>query len=388
MRVSSKIFVILTLVMLVCCVSAVSASDINGTDDTVITDEIAIDDVSEIVEEAEIDEVEDDPVEEQEANPVDGTINGQTWDTYVYNTTGYLKTNDNLNFNGDFYAKDFGNFKVDKSITIDAANATFHNIGFDLMVSQITINGGTFIFDEDAAVNSVFYTFGSHNTIENTVIDVTAPENQDFYTVNLNQANYIEILNNTIHYVANYANAANYNYVIKVKEGSENKVIGNTITALLPLKDVDYTNYTTRFPTIDLDFVAGVAVESSGKFLFENNTLNVTGQLRGGYFPTLDAFIIVKTDNAKVIGNKIYLRDNASAQNDTNYLYAVDIYRCEGILVDNNEIRINTDGGQVTTNGTGAAYGIQLTGWHTGVVISNNNITTANNGPMHKLQLH
>ena len=225
MRVSSKIFVILTLVMLVCCVSAVSASDINGTDDTVITDEIAIDDVSEIVEEAEIDEVEDDPVEEQEANPVDGTINGQTWDTYVYNTTGYLKTNDNLNFNGDFYAKDFGNFKVDKSITIDAANATFHNIGFDLMVSQITINGGTFIFDEDAAVNSVFYTFGSHNTIENTMINVIAPENQDFYAVNLNQANYIEVLNNTIHYVANYANAANYNYVIKVKEGSEIKLL-------------------------------------------------------------------------------------------------------------------------------------------------------------------
>ena len=366
--------------MLVCCVSAVSATDINGTDD--VSDVIEVDDVTDIVEEAEIDEVDEDLVEEQEANPVTtGTINGQAWENYVYNTTGYLKTNDNLVFSGDFYAQAFGNIKVDKNIVINAQNATFHNIGFDLSVSQITLNGGTFIFDENAAVNNVIYDLGSENIIENTIINVTAPANEDFYAINLNQPNGAQILNNNIFYEVKHANPTNYNYVVKVLRGSKVKMIGNNITAYLPLKDVDYTNYTTRFPTIDLDFVAGVAVESSGKFVFENNTLNVTGQLRGGYYPTLDAFIIVKSDNAKVIGNKIYLRDNASAQNDTNYLYAVDIYRCEGILVDNNEIRINTDGGKVTTNGTGAAYGIQLTGWHANVVISNNNITTANNGP-------
>ena len=87
-----------------------------------------------------------------------------------------------------------------------------------------------------------------------------------------------------------------------------------------------------------------------------------------------DAFQYKDGDNVVKVTYKEF-------QNDTNYLYAVDIYRCEGILVDNNEIRINTDGGVVTTNGTGAAYGIQLTGWHANVVLSNNNITTANNGP-------
>ena len=102
-----NILLISMLVMLVCCVTAVSATDINSTDDTVITDEIAVDDVSEIVEEAEIDEVDDDPVEEQQNPVTTGTINGQPWENYVYNTTGYLKTNDNLNFSGDFYAQSF-----------------------------------------------------------------------------------------------------------------------------------------------------------------------------------------------------------------------------------------------------------------------------------------
>ena len=369
------------LVMLVCCVTAVSATDINSTDDTVITDEIAVDDVSEIVEEAEIDEVDNDPVEEQQNPVTTGTINGQPWENYVYNTTGYLKTNDNLNFSGDFYAQSFGNIKVDKNIIINAENARFYNIGFDLSVSQITLNGGTFIFDENAAVNNVIYDLGSQNIIENTIINVTAPANEDFYAINLNQPNGAQILNNNIFYEVKHANPTNYNYVVKVLRGSKVKMIGNNITAYLPLKDVDYTNWTTRFPTIDLDYVAGVAVEQSGEFLFDNNMLNVTGTIRGGWFPTLDALIIVKSDNSNITNNKIYERDNVTGENEANYLYAVDVYQSNYMLIDKNVIELNTDGGNITVNGTGAAYGIQLTGPQFITTITNNNITTANNGP-------
>ena len=373
-----NILLISMLVMLVCCVTAVSATDINSTDDTVITDEIAVDDVSEIVEEAEIDEVDDDPVEEQQNPVTTGTINGQPWENYVYNTTGYLKTNDNLNFSGDFYAQSFGNIKVDKNIIINAENARFYNIGFDLSVSQITLNGGKFYFNESAAVNSVIYDLGSENTINNTVMDITAPENVDFYAINLNQPNGAQILNNNITYRANYANPTNYNYVVKVLRGSNVKMIGNNITAYLPLKDVDYTNYTTRFPTIDLDFVAGVAVEQSGNFLFDNNTLDVTATSRNGWYPTLDALLMVKSDNSNITNNKIYERDNVTGVNQSNFLYAVDVYRCNYMLIDNNVIEMNTRGGNINA---GAAYGIQITGPQFITTITNNNITTANNGP-------
>ena len=378
MKINNKIIILAMLVMMIACVSAVSATDIESSDN--VTDVIEVDEVTDIVEDAEIDDVSEDVVEE-ETNPVDGTINGQTWDTYVYNTTGYLKTNNDLTFSGDFYAKNFGNFKVDKSITINAADATFHNIGFDLIVSQITINGGTFIFDESAAVNAVIYDLGSENIIENTIINVTAPASTDFYAINLNQPNGAQILNNNIFYEVKHANPTNYNYVVKVLRGSKVKMIGNNITAYLPLKDVDYTNYTTRFPTIDLDFVAGVAVEQSGDFLFDNNMLNVTGTIRGGWFPTLDALIIVKSDNSNITNNRIYERDNVTGENEANYLYAVDVYQSNYMLIDKNVIELNTDGGNITVNGTGAAYGIQITGPQFITTITNNNITTANNGP-------
>lgn len=368
------------LVMLICAVSAVSATDINETDN--VSDDIVIDEVTGIVEEVEIDEVSDDPVEEQEANPVEGTINGQPWDTYIHNTTGYLKTSDDLNFSGDFYAKDFGNFKIDRNIKVNAVNATFHNIGFDLSVSQITLTGGTFKFNESAAVNAVIYDLGSENTIQNTIMDITAPANEDFYAINLYQPNGAQILNNNITYRANYANPTNYNYVVKVLRGSNVKMIGNNITAYLPLKDVNYpwTNDTVD-PNIDYDLVAGVAVQQSGSFLFDNNLLNVTGILRGGSYPTLDALIMVKCDNSNITNNEIYERDNVTARNQSNFLYAVDVYQCNYMLIDNNVIELNTQGGNITVNGTGAAYGIQITGPQFITTITNNNITTANYGP-------
>ena len=83
MRNSSKILLGFMLVMMICCVSAVSATDINGTDDAIITDDIAIDDVSEIVEEVEIDDASDDVVEEQNLRqPETGTVNGVNYSNY------------------------------------------------------------------------------------------------------------------------------------------------------------------------------------------------------------------------------------------------------------------------------------------------------------------
>ena len=369
------------LVMIVCCVSAVSATDINGTDDTLITDAIAVDDVSEIVEEVEIDDASDDVVEEQcsctGANSV--TVNSTNYGNY-FNTNGWTTTNNNLTFVGNFNAQNFGNFKIDKQIVIDASQATFTNIGFDLKTSHITLCGGTFIANEPSNINSVIYSEASYSTIKCVKINVTAPNGADFYAIDLINAERATLLNNVINYIDNYANTANYNYVVKVKGGSYIKMVGNNITAFLPLKDVDYSHWTPE-PTIDYDLVAGVAVESSSNFNFTGNKLDVTANSSSGYYPTLDAFIIVKSDNSKIIGNKIYEQDTVSGKEDTNYLYAIDVYRCNNILIDNNKLELNSKGGNLTVNGTGAAYGVQLTGPHTGVVISNNNITTANNGP-------
>ena len=61
----------------------------------------------------------------------------------------------------------------------------------------------------------------------------------------------------------------------------------------------------------------------------------------------------------------------------------MDLYKSNYVDVYNNTINMNADqsGGYVGGNGTGAAYCVQCTGSYTGVTVSNNRLTTKNNGP-------
>lgn len=358
MRNSSKILLGFMLVMMICCVSAVSATDINGTDDALITDDIAIDDVSEIVEEVEIDDASDDVVDEENLRGT-AKINNDPNIGNFFDGQGNLKSNvgNTLTFDGDFYNANynFTNFILNRAVTINANTATLHDMGFELTSSGITLNGATIIMD--------------------------APNGANCYAIDVENANNAIIQNNKITYTCNYANAGNYNYVIKVMNSLNVKVYNNIITASLPLKDIDYTNYPNGFPGLSYDKVAGVAVENSQGFNFTKNILNVTGHLRGGYYPTLDALLVINSPESYIEWNEIYENDDVTAAEQTNYLYAVDVYKCNNMKIRNNIIKLNSGSGNLTVNGTGAAYGIQLTGPHTGVVISNNNITTANNGP-------
>lgn len=386
MKTKYKCFGLLMFVMLICCVSAASAADVDNItvpDDTGIIElDDTVDSVEEVENEGIIDDAEDSDDSIASAGQTRGTVTPTNYQNYFDSTTGYITTSDsNLIFSGNFDNIGFKTFRINRAVDMDATGATFNNMAFDLQTSDITLNGGTFTWNSITPFNSVITIKGSNTTVNGATISVTALNNTDCYAFDLQNANHATLSNNVITYVDTYANPTNYNYAVKIKGGSYNKMVGNNITAFMPLKDVDYTNYTQRYPTIDFDLVAGVAVESSSNFNFTGNKLDVTANLRSGWYPTLDALIIAKSDNVNIVGNKIYERDNVSGLEDTNYLYAVDIYRCNNILIDNNVIELNSNGGNLTVNGTGAAYGIQLSGPHTGVVISNNNITTANNGP-------
>lgn len=355
---SSKILIGFMLVIMLCCVNAVSATDVNSTDDTV-TDDIVIDEVSDVVEDAEIDDISDDVVDEQEnLRLITPTINSNVNIYNFFDGNGNLKSNvgNTFNFYGDFYnnAYSFDNFIIDRPVTINANGATFYDMGFELSNGAITLNGATFIMN--------------------------APEDEECILINVNDAGNSVISNNVITYTCNYENSAYYNHVIRVVESEGVEVSGNTITAYLPLKDVDFNQ---PYPSIYTDLVAGVAVESSNNFVFENNKLYVNVSRNNTGFPTLDAFIIANSENAYIGNNTIIEIDNKTFPGNNNYLYAVDVYACDGIVIEDNTITLNSKGGTIisgTNNGTGAAYGIQLTGPHS-VTISNNTITTANNGP-------
>ncbi len=380
MKINNKIIILAMLVMMIACVSAVSATDIESADN--VTDVIEVDEVTDVVEEDVIDDVSEDVVEE--LSTVTST-NAVTVTNDNYNNcfdNGVMNTTDDLTFVGNFDAKTFGNFKINSAINIDASQATFTNVGFDLIADNIKLNGGKFI-KTTAATNIANINVESSSSsitgveVTDVNIDIDTPSTTDYFAINVLNAANTKLLNNVINYEVPVA-TTNYNHIIRVVSSSGVTVYKNNITGKLPLKAVDFSQ---TFPSIYTDQVAGVAVQSSNGFNFTGNKLDIIGNDRLGGYPTLDALIIVQSYNSYITGNTINLRDNVSGLEDTNYLYAVDVYECDNITIDGNVIRINSDGGNLTVNGTGAAYGVQLTGPHIGVIISNNNITTANNGP-------
>lgn len=365
----NKLLIISMLVMLVCCVSAVSATDIDSVND--VSDDIAIDEVTDVVDDVAIDdtaeEVADEVIDDSADNYIDeGNLrNGSANINNDYNIYNFFdgqgtllsNTSNVLTFDGDFYKTNytFTNFKINRPVTINANTATFYDMGFEIAnATGVVLNGGTFV--------------------------INAPSAQDCYGITVDNAPETKITNNTITYTCNYANAANYNYVIKVTNSNKVEIDKNIITASLPLKDIDWSQYPAGYPGIVYDKVAGVAIENASNFRFTRNVLNVTGHLRSGYAPTLDALLVVKSPDSLIEGNKIYENDDVTAAEQTNYLYAVDIYQCNNMKIFSNVIELNSGSGNLTVNGTGGAYGIQCSGPHN-VYISKNNITTANNGP-------
>jgi len=378
MKINSKILIFTMLVMMICCVTAVSATDTNGTDDTVITDEIAVDDVSEIVEDVEIDEstdsADDSPATTSKVVTVTDTDYGKCFDSNGYlNDTAVTE----LTFSGNFSAKSFGNFKINKTIPLNVAGATFNDVSFDLLADNLVLDGARFVYNTNGAV---VYVNSDNDVVQNLNIVVNTPSTADTFAIRVEEASNVQILSNIITYTALTANPSCYNHVIRVEGGSNVTVSRNNITAYLPLKKVDFDQ---EYPSIYTDKVAGVAVESSEDFVFTNNRLLVNVSCNNTDYPTLDAFIIANSVNAYIAGNTIIEIDNETRPGNNNYLYAIDVYACDGAVIDGNNIKLRSQGGTIipgTNNGTGAAYGIQLTGEHQ-VTISNNVINTANNGP-------
>ena len=380
----NKYLVIGMLVMMICCVTAVSATDVNGTDDTVITDELVVDEVSEVVEDVEIDDASDSVVEEQNLRqPETGTVNGVNYSNYFNTSSGYTTTTNDLTFSGNFNAKTFGNFKINESITIDATDATFHNVGFDLLASNITLIGGEFYADASVVPHTTINVTGDYASVTDTVIDVYAPENQDFIAIDVANSNRTLIENNVITYECAYPNLDNTNYVIRVKNSPNITISLNEITSVLPFKNVDYWGGVRE--GMDMDLVAAIGINGSDGFVLYYNFLYgyIENSCEG--FPTLDMVIICDSDKGFIRSNYIEEYDfYATNPNEPSYLYAIDVYRCDNLTIDYNELNLYSEGGTYisgTNNGTGAAYGIQLTGGYNGVVIDHNTINTKNNGP-------
>ena len=355
------------LVML--SVGAVSAvDDVNSTDNVFVdgTNDISCDLQNEY---DDVEQVSNDYV----------IVNSSNYLGYFDEENGTLRYNVDLCFMGNFSNLGFSSFVIDKSIGLDFNNANFNNIGFTLKANDLTLKNA--VFNYDVSRGSVISLEGTSNVIiDNVTIDYKTSSDSNSYAVDLINSNNVQLLNNNIRYFTNVTNTNVYNYVIKVVGGSNNLVRGNKINAFLPLKDCDFS---IPFPNTDIDLVAGVAVQSSNGFKFLNNELNVSVSARDSnlFYPTLDSFLMVESNNSVVAGNNIIELDSTTETGSANYLYGIDIYKLNNISIWNNTVKMNTNGGSIIVNGSGSAYPVQITGPINDCNIYNNTLITYNNGP-------
>ena len=364
MKINYKCLGLVMFVMLICCVSAASATDVDNITVPGDTDVIEIDDTVDSVDDVEQDrgtgscdcsdcdceiEIPTIPTGSNKITLTPGNYTNKFDNGGVFNDASV----DEVIFVGNFDNSSYNTFKFTKNIIITATGSNFTNVGFGLYANGIVLNGAN--------------------------ITMNAPAYANCYAIDLQNANNAIVINNKINYTCTADNDLNYNFAIKAEHSENLTIYENEINASVPLKKPNWDIYGSIYS----DYVAGVAIEYCNNLKFDKNNLTVIGNKRVGSFPTLDAFILAHSANAKIRGNNILESDTVTTTNQYSYIYGIDVYVCDNLTICSNNVKMN---GNISNtdyegNGTGAAYCIQLTGPHTGVKICNNNLTTRNQGP-------
>ena len=154
------------------------------------------------------------------------------------------------------------------------------------------------------------------------------------------------------------------------------RVLNSTINCEVPLRTVDFVGTTA---VLESEFSLAVGIEKCDNLVFDNNMVRCSVSARPECAnPTLDGIFICDSPNCSFTNNSLYLSDFITFKDIPNYLYALDIYRDDGLLIENNRIHVETTGGAYAA---GTAYPIQITGPASGVMIRYNDIYSKSNGP-------
>lgn len=285
-------------------------------------------------------------------------------------------------FEGSFNEK--GKLVIDASnVTIKGDGAVLKNTAFDICSDNVSLSDLRFDLDSDMSDNdgAAILFSGNNLNFDNLDINYVASLNCEAYAIcgvgnSPNISRNLKITNSRINFEGYNFQSNTYNCAIKVIKYENSLMENNTIITSLPLKDV---NHGSQGATIDSDFVLSVGVEYCDNLIFRNNTIISDVNYRSdSKYPTLDAFMISKSDNALVLNNSIYMSDFITYPGLDNYLYGIDIYNLNNLTLAGNKVSIVTTGGRLAA---GTAYPIQITGPISKVNITYNDLYSFSNGP-------
>ena len=278
--------------------------------------------------------------------------------------------------------KDYGVLTIEAPNTVFTANdgVVLENIAFNVKAQNVTIKNITLVLTESFEDNdgSAIMIQSDNATIQNVVLDYTAPKNTEAYGIHVNgkKSNYISatrLINNTICFVGNN-DKSNVNFGIWLYYTNNTLLDGNTLISSFPLRTVDHGS-----GLMIGDSVAGIAVLNTENLNITNNYVFVdVNRATLTADPTLDGIIIKNGKNILYANNTFEMEDFATAIGVPNYLYGLDIYNVDNMLIKSNNFSVKTQGGVYKA---GTAYPIQLTGPLSNVTIDDNDIYSISNGP-------
>ena len=287
-------------------------------------------------------------------------------------------TFDTLIFKGEFSNLGVNVVYVPRAIVINGDNAVLRNIAImceqGTTLNNLTLNATNYVADTDG---TLIYAIGSDVTVNNITIDYNATDgSNNAIAVYASGADNFKLVNSTITFTGNNVDGKVFAQGIKIAKSNNAVVDSNIITTSCPLVDVDYS----QWGSIDTDLVFAIGVEKSENVKIINNIVDNSAWTKGNNanFPTFDAFIAHTANNLLIKNNTISHTDLITPKGTSSYIYALDFYESNSVIVEDNRVLLNTTGGK---EGAGAAYAVQVTGPYNNFVVKGNNLTTVSNGP-------
>ena len=287
-------------------------------------------------------------------------------------------TFDTLIFKGEFSNLGVNVVYVPRAIVINGDNAVLRNIAImceqGTTLNNLTLNATNYVADTDGAL---IYAIGSDVTVNNITIDYNATDgSNNAIAVYASGADNFKLVNSTITFTGNNVDGKVFAQGIKIAKSNNAVVDSNIITTSCPLVDVDYSHW----GSIDTDLVFAIGVEKSENVKIINNIVDNSAWTKGNNanFPTFDAFIAHTANNLLLKNNTISHTDLITPKGTSSYIYALDFYESNSVIVEDNRVLLNNTGGK---EGAGAAYAVQVTGPYNNFVVKGNNLTTVSNGP-------
>ena len=379
----------------------------SAADDTVVNNLTTVDDGGTVDIDSPVDEIEvggeidlddsssDNAIDEdvkdvKDKNPKLGSSNddvlGDDYDMiytpeYIDMDAPHIPTG-NIKFVGEFRGTDDYSYLIfDPGCVIDASEATFIDLGViltdDVQINGLTLTSTKYLEDGEMGMASgaLLYITGSNNIIDNLNLTYAPEEGYDVYGVLIEDAADFQITNSVITFTGSNLYEY-YEYAMKIVGASGSNLLkGNTITANLPILDVDFSK---GDPGLVTDLVLNTGIKESEGIDMIGNTFIANVIDRNGGYPTLDCIMIESSNNLNIINNTLIETDDVTQRGETNYLNVLDMYYSSDVLVKGNTIHVESDGG---SEDAGTSYCIQLTGPYENVVIDGNDLYSHCEGP-------